>query len=516
MSDNSADIIIHNANIITIDPKTRSAEMIAIKGNTILAVGGKNDMGRFKGTNTKVIDCDGKTIIPGFNDAHCHPIPFAITMRYVDCSPSVAKSIAEIQVRLRQYSAEIPPSKWIRAAKYNETQLIDKRHPTRKDLDEAVPNNPTILVHNSGKMCVLNSMALSLLGITKNTPYHSGGCIGRDEKTGEPDGIIYGRNETVEEGIPSLDEEELQQGIRLANREYLSHGITSIQDTTWSNSLRHWKYFQEIKESGILTPRVTMLFGSDAVDEFQKSGLSTGSGDSKLRLGGAKIALDESTGNDHPSQMELNKHALQAHKAGFQLAFHVNDIYSLNTALTALQFIKQNEQKPFSRPRMEHCAFCPPEFIQKLKFFQVIVATQPSFLYYLGETYRRDVPDEQREWLYPLKSFRNQGVNTAMSSDSPLFSCNALTGIYTAITRKDISGKTVTLQESISLLDALTAYTMWPAYASFEETLKGSITPGKLADLIVLSDNITKIEPEEILNTKVMMTIIDGKVMWEG
>jgi hypothetical protein len=516
MLDNSADLIIYNANCITLDPNIPIAEMIAVKDNIILAVGNKGDISEFKGPNTKVIDCNGKTVIPGFNDAHCHPIPFAITMRYVDCSPSKVKSIAEIQDRLRQHSECISTAKWIRAAKYNESHLLEKRHPTRKDLDAVTPNNPTILVHDSGKLCVLNSQALKLLDITKNSSDQPDGHIGRDDKTGEPNGIIYGRNETVEKGIPPLDDEELRQGIRLINQEYLSNGITSVQDTTWSNSLRHWKYFQGLKESGALTSRVTMLIGSDAVEEFQENALCTGSGDVRLRIGGAKIALDESTGNDHPPQDNLNRHALRAHRAGFQLAFHVNDIYSLQTALTALQFIVQKDPKPCQRPRLEHCAFCPPEFIPKLKAFQMIVTTQPSFLYYLGETYRRDVSAEQREWLYPLKSFNNQGVTTAISSDSPLFPCNPFIGLYTAITRKDISGNFLTPQESISLSDALAAYTINPAYASFEEKLKGSLTPGKLADLIVLSDDITKIEPEGILSTRVVMTVIDGKVVWEG
>lgn len=516
MSDNSADLIIHNAKALTMDPNIRTAEMIAIKGNIILAVGGKDDVGRFTGPSTKMIDCKGRTVVPGFNDAHCHPIPLAITMRYVDCSPSMVKSIAELQARLRQHSEGISASKWIRAAKYNERQFVDKRHPTRRDLDEVSLNNPIILVHDSGKLCVLNSLALQLLGITKNTPDQPGGHIGRDEQAAEPNGIIYGRNEQVEKGIPRLDEEELRLGIRLANQDYLSHGITSVQDTTWSNSLRHWKYFQGFKESGALTPRINMLIGSDAVQEFQESALCTCSGDVQLRVGGVKIALDESTGNEHPPQDELNKHTLRAHRAGFQLAFHISDIYSLQTALAALQYIIQNDPKPCSRPRLEHCAFCPPELIPKLKAFQVIVATQPSFLYYLGETYRRDVTAEQKEWLYPLKSFMSQGIRTAMSSDSPLFPCNPFIGLYAATTRKDSSGYALTPQESISPLDALAAYTIWPAYASFEESSKGSITTGKLADLIVLSDDITKIEPEEILSTRVVMTIIDGKVVWEG
>jgi predicted amidohydrolase YtcJ len=428
----------------------------------------------------------------------------------------MVRSIADIQYRLRGHADSVPRSKWIRAAKYNEAQLAEKRHPTRRDLDEVTPNNPAMLVHDSGKLCVLNSLALQLLGITMNTPDPPGGHIGRDEQTGEPDGIIYGRNEQVERGIPPLDEEELRLGIRLADQDYLSHGITSVQDTTWSNSLRHWKYFQGIKESGALTPRVTMLVGSDAVEEFQENGLCTGSGDSQLHLGGAKIALDESTGNHRPPQEELNRHALRAHRADFQLAFHVSDIYSLQTALTALQFIVRNDPKPYARPRLEHCAACPPALVPKLKAFQVIVATQPSFLYYLGETYRRDVAAEQRGWLYPLGSFKAQGVTTVLSSDSPLFPCNPFVGMYAAVTRKDSSGHAVTPQESISLLDALAMYTVWPAYASFEEASKGSIAPGKLADLAVLSDDITKTEPEGLLNIRVMMTIIDGKMAWEG
>lgn len=516
MSNNSADLIIKNANVLTLEPNKRPAEMIAIKGNTILAVGSKDKISIFKGPHTRVIDCAGKTVTPGFNDAHCHPIPFAITMRYVDCSPSMVKSIAEIKSRLRQHSQKLSSCKWIRAAKYNETQLSDKRHPARKDLDESTPDNPTILVHDSGKICVLNSLALQLLGITKNTPVHSGGYIGRDENTGEPNGIIYGRNEKVEKGIPSLDDEELQQGIRLANLNYLSHGITSVQDTTWSNALRHWKYFQRLKESGVLTPRITMLIGSEAVPEYQENDLHTFSGNNQLRVGGAKIALDESTGNDHPPQEELNRHAMRAHRAGFQLAFHVSDIYSLQTALEALHFINQNNPQPCSRPRLEHCAFCPPELIPKLKAFRVIVVTQPSFLYYLGETYRRDVTSEQKKWLYPMKSFTSQDVGAAISSDSPLFSCNPFIGLYAAVTRKDKTGHVVEPRESISLLDALSAYTICPAYASFEESSKGSITPGKLADLTVLSNDIMKLEPDELLNTKAVMTIIDGKVVWEG
>jgi predicted amidohydrolase YtcJ len=515
MSDASADLVLHNARVLTLDNKLPLASMVAIKGSNILTVGSEHEFDSVKGANTKVIDCEGKTVIPGFNDAHCHPISFAMTLLYVDCSPSKVNSISDIKTHISKQARSAASSEWVRAAKYNDTQLAEARHPTRRDLDEAAPDNPVILVHDSGKSCVLNSLALQLIGLTKDTPDPPGGHIGHDANTGELNGIISGRNEYVEQRIPPLGQQELQHGIRLANQDYLSHGITSIQDTTWSNGLRHWKYFQELKESGLLAPRVTMMVGSDAVEEFQQNDLRTGSGDSQLRLGGAKIALDESTGLEHPPQEELNNHVLRAHRAGFQLALHVGHVHNLQTSLASLQFLVQNDPTPYSRPRLEHCAFCPSALVPKLRAFETIVITQPSFLYYLGETYLKEVSAEQLNWLYPMRSFKSQGVVTAISSDSPLFPCNPFIGISAAVTRKEQLGNTIGPHESASALDTLKMHTSWPAYASFEEDSKGSITAGKLADLLVLSDDPTNIEPEGIIDVAVMTTIIDGKVVWE-
>jgi hypothetical protein len=515
MSNVSADLILYNARVITLDQKQPVAELVAVKGNKILDVGGEESLGLFRGAGTRLIDCEGGTVVPGFNDAHCHPLSYAATLLYVDCSPALVKDVAGIQVGIRWRAERTPEGKWVRAAKYDEFRLVGKRHPNRWELDEAAPRNPVVLVHSSGSICVLNSPALSLLGINRETPDPPGGRIGRDPETGEPDGLIVGRNELVERGVPPLDEEELAEGVRLASLEFLSNGITSLQDTGWSNDLSHWQRFQRLKERGILPVRVAVLAGSDNLEEFKNSGLSTSSGDAQLRLGGVKIALDESTGCPHPPQEDLNDHALRAHKSGFQLALHVNDLYTLEAALAALDFVLQQVPRPGHRHRLEHCAVCPPGLLRRLGASGAMIVTQPPFLYHMGDRYLDEVSSAHLGWVYPAGSFLKRGLKVAASSDSPVAPCNPLVGIYAAVTRKTETGRTLSPWERISPLEALKMYSLWGAYASFEDGIKGSISSGKLADLVVLSGDPTRTDPEEIREIKAMLTVVDGRVVWE-
>jgi len=515
MAGGLADLILYNAGVITLDQKQPVAELVAVKGNKILGVGGKDSLELFKGAETRLVDCEGGTVVPGFNDAHCHPLSYAATLLHVDCSPAAVKNIAGIQAGIRRRAERAPAGRWVRAAKYDEFHLAGKRHPNRWELDEAAPRNPVILVHCSGSICVLNSPALSLLGINRETPDPPGGRIGRDPETGEPDGLIIGRNELVEKGVPSLDEEELAEGVRLAALEYLSKGITSLQDTGWSNDLNHWRTFQSLKEQGILPLRVVMLAGSDNLAEFKNNGLSTGSGDEQLRVGGVKIALDESTGCSHPPREDLNDHALRAHKAGFQLALHVNDLYTLEAALAALDFILQEVPRPDHRHRLEHCAVCPPGLLRRLGASGAMIVTQPPFLYHMGDRYLEGISSAQLGWVYPTGSFLKRGLKVAASSDSPVAPCNPLVGIYAAVARKTETGRTLSPWERVSPLEALKMYSLWGAYASFEDGIKGSITPGKLADMAVLNGDPTRTTPEEIKEIKVMLTVIDGRVLWE-
>lgn len=244
-------------------------------------------------------------------------------------------------------------------------------------------------------------------------------------------------------------------------------------------------------------------------------GLSMGSGDSQLSVGGIKLALDESTGCPHPPQEDLNHLALRAHQAGFRVAFHVSDVHMLQASLEAIKFVCQGAPGADHRFRLEHCAICPPDLLLRIKASRAIVVTQPSFLYYLGQKYQAEVLPHQTNWFQPIGSWRRWGVKVAFSSDAPLVTSNPLTGIYAAVTRKMETGHKLAPQEGISTLDALKMYTMQGAYASFEEGEKGTISPGKFADLAVLSDDPIRVAPEQLPGLKVLRTIVNGEVMME-
>ena len=510
-----ADLLLHNAKVITLDESQPRVEMVAIKGNRILNVGREEDVESFKGARTRVVACQGKTIVPGFNDAHCHPIGLAAGLLSVDCGPSSVRSIVELQAQIRQRAKQTPKGKWIRAVGYNEFYLAEKRHPNRWDLDKAAPHHPVKLSHRSGHACVLNSLALKLLGISEETPEPPDGIIERDLETGEPNGLLFEMNPHVEKLTPPLSEEEMERGIGLANEEIISRGITSLQDATWSDSLKRWQILRGLKEREKLVSRVSMMIGIDELEEFKQRGLSTGSGDSQLRLGGVKVILQTTTGSLNPPQEELDQLVSKAHKAGFQLALHVVEENTVEAAITALEYALCQIPKPDHRHRLEHCSVCPPHLVQRLKDIKAIVVTQPPFIYYSGERYLATMPQDDLRWLYPIGSLLSSGLRVAASSDSPVAGLNPLVGIYAAVTRAAETGQTLLPQEGISRLEALKMYTLEAAYASFEEGVKGCLTPGRLADLVVLSDDPTKVPPEEIKEIEVVMTIVDGKVVWQ-
>ena len=513
----TADIILKNANVITMDPRQPTAELVATKGDCILLVANKEELESVTGAGTKIIDCRGKTVVPGFNDAHCHFFSFLRKLLSIDLSPSSVSSISDIKVAIRHRAQSTPLGKWLTGTGYNEFYLAEERHPTRWDIDEVAPHHPVVLAHHALHACVLNSLALSLAGITRETPEPPGGLIDRDPNTGEPSGLLYEMLGYIrEEVMPPLSEEELVNGTTLANQHYLSQGITSLQEATVVNELSRWQTLQGLKDNGKLKSRVSMMFGIEALSQFQEVGLTLGSGDSQLRLGGVKIIVGETTGQPYPPQPELNQQVFSAHQAGFQLAIHATKPSTVEAAIIALECAYSQLPQTGRRHRIEHCSACPPRLLKRLSRLKATIVTQPPFVYYSGERYLATVPANQLPWLHRFKSFLNSGLIVAGSSDSPVVPDNPLVGIYAAVTRQTESGQYLLPQESISVEQALAMYTINGAYASFEESMKGSITQGKLADVIVLSDDPSKSPPEQIKDAKVEMTIIDGKVVWEA
>ncbi|MBI2858257.1 MAG: amidohydrolase [Chloroflexi bacterium] len=510
----AADHLLYNASVLTMDPQQPCARLVAIKGNKVLATGADQDLAAFKGANTRLVDCAGGTVIPGFNDAHCHPLAAAASAIAVNCSPVAVRSIKDIQAGIRRRAGQVKEGQWLRAFGYDEARLIEKRPPSRRDLDDAAPRHPVALVNSSGHDCVLNSLALKLAGIDRNASI--GAMVHRDPVTGEPNGLISGRSQLVEKAVPRLTEEELEQGMKLVSQEYLSYGITSVQDTSWSNGRRHWQAWERLMLRGIVATRVSVFLGTEALEEFQDMGLAMGAGDGRLRLAGMKLALDESTGSPHPPQGDINALSLRAARAGLQVAFHVSDVPMLEASLEAMEFVRR--QLPERRPlfRLEHCPICPPGRLLGLKSSGAIVVTQPSFLHYFGDSCQQQLRAEQAGWLWPIGSLRRRGVTVALSSDSPMVSANPMVGVYSAVTRRTESGQEIGVRERVSVVEALKMYTLNGACASREEQTKGSISPGKLADLAVLSADITQVNAEQLSALRVVMTIVDGKIAWEG
>jgi len=452
--------------------------------------------------------------VPGFNDSHCHILALASSLLGVDCSPSAVGSIADIQVHIREQAQKLPPGSWIRGAGYNEFYLAEKRHPNRWDLDQAAPRHPVKLTHRSGHASVLNSLALSSIGVSMDSPEPPGGMIERDLESGEPNGLLLEMEAYIDKAVPHLSETELEKGIGLANERYISLGITSLQDATAHNGLREWHSFMRLKEKGELAPRLWIMMGIAALEELQESGFHPHFGDDGLRLGAIKIVLDETTGSLYPGQEELTEQVLRAHQAGFQVAIHAIEEGPVGAAARSLEHALHRGPEIGRRHRVEHCSVCPPPLLQGLKDARAIVVTQPAFIYYSGERYLATVHEEQLPWLYRIGSFLKEGLMPAAGSDSPVAPNNPLVGMYAAVARKTEGGDELAAEERISPLEALAMYTRAAAYASFEEKVKGSVAVGKLADFALLSADPTEVRPEEITRIEVEMTIVDGRIVW--
>lgn len=511
------DLILYNANVITMNPRRPRAQAVAVKGDRIAWVGGNADLAALKGPNTKVIDCGGRTVIPGFIDAHCHVVALAATLVEVDCSPEAVSSIEEIKVALRRQAEAQPPGTWIRAHGYNEFYLAEGRHPTRWDLDAAAPYHCVKLTHRTRRAAVLNSLALGRAGISIESSDPPGGLIDRDLDSGEPTGLLYGMNAYLsEEVVPPLSGGDLERAVRLAGRQLLSLGVTSLQDATESNGLEQWRLFRSWRDRGAFLPRIWMMVSPKTLADFRQAGLGPGSGDDGLRLGAVKIAIDETRGYLNPPQGELNRLALAAHRGGYQVAFHAVEENTVDAAVRAIEHVLEQSPQRDHRHRVEHCSVCPPALLRRLRALGALVVTQPPFVYYSGERYLAQVSRQELPWLYRIGSMVRGGVRVAASSDAPVAPPNPLVGIYAAIARKAQTGQLLGPLEAVTCLQAIRMYTSAAAYAAREDAQKGSIAAGKLADLAVLSQDPTVVDVETLKDLAVDITILGGEVVWQA
>ena len=311
------DIVIINANVLTMDPSQPRAEAVAISGERILEVGENEDIKRLAGPDTQVMDGQGLTLLPGFVDSHIHVLSLARTTQELDCRPDKASSVAAIAHRVFEWARIVPPGEWVRCFGYDDLALEESRHPARYDLDNISPRHPVRLDHRSGHATVLNSLGLQMVGIPADTPDPVEGVIERDE-TGEPTGVLFEMSAFLAKRVDSSQSQnKMKHGVTAANRFLLSYGITSVQDAGPENGPERWQAFRDLIDSDTLQTRVTMLAGVSRRVDLLDSGLSWRIGDHDLRLGHVKIMLTLTTGTLHPRLEELREFAAEACQSGF-------------------------------------------------------------------------------------------------------------------------------------------------------------------------------------------------------
>ncbi len=523
-------------NIITMDCKKPRAEAILVVGDRISVVGSNSEIEAFIDGGTEVIDLGGRTLVPGFIDCHAHPMFYGESLMAVDCRTPPVSSIKELVSAIHMKAEEEPKGEWIIGTGYDDFKLAERRHPNRWDLDDAAPDNPVVIMRLCGHVSVMNSLALQMAGITKDSADPEGGHIDKDQETGEPTGVLRGNAMTpIYVLIPPSDMEKLRRAFRLAAEQFLARGVTSVSDADVDSSLVVKAYQAATREDGVPL-RVNLMMSVSMLDDLSRLGVQTGFGDDKLRIGAIKIVADGSssgrtaavsepyeddpgnTGIMYISREELDEKILASHKAGFQVGVHAIGDKAISVVLDSYEKALKELPRADHRLRIEHCGICTPTIIERIKRICVIPVPQPIFLYGEGESYRAGLGEERVKWAYPLRSYLENGIVTPMSSDCPATSgtelISPLLGIYVAVTRKTDSGRELGPEQRILVEDALRCYTLNSAYAAFEDDVKGSIEPGKLADFAVLSEDPTRIAEEKIKDTYVEMTIVGGKVVY--
>ncbi len=531
----SAKTIFINGSAVTIDGKDRICEAVAVAGNKILCVGSTPEALKFRSSHTDIIDLKGRSLIPGFVDAHCHAATYGIAQLQLPCSPRDVCSIEELLRSVSQRASITPPGEWILGRGYNHLSMREKRHPTRWELDSAAPNHKVFLVRTCGHLAVANSRVLEEFDISPGTPDPDGGKIDKDAQ-GQPTGLLYEQAAMRIRMQTQPSPADLETALNKMNADFLQLGITSLHDASGVNPEEIRVFQKGVREGWIKIRLYLMVRSAGSVcqlgDTFLQTGLVSGFGNERIRLGPYKVMIDGagSSGSaamksPYPadprnygilniSEQDLNDRIEHAHRAGYQIALHAIGDKAIEMALDSYAKALARYPRSNHRHRIEHCGFLNDALLQKMNELEVIPALGLPFLYELGDNYLEIYKQNDLERAYPLGSLLKNGIKAALSSDAPVIHPNPMHGLYFALNHKTKSGRSIAREQKVEILQALRAYTLHGAYASFEESIKGSLEAGKLADMVVLSRNILSTPAEELLNISVDYTMVDGEIVF--
>ncbi|MFZ5634243.1 MAG: amidohydrolase [Bacillota bacterium] len=530
------DLVLFNGDVHTLDRAGTQAEAVAVRNGKIAAVGSSPEIRNMANAKTEVIDLKGRTLLPGFIDAHNHMIMYGIKFSDINCQDGTIKSIAQITEEVGRQAKQKPPGDWITCWGYDDAKLLEKRHPSRWDFDRVAVKHPVVCHRACNHVAVVNSKALELMGITRETPDPAGGVIERDV-SGEPTGILKENAlNLVKKAIPTPGVDRMRKAIKQAGAVYNREGVTSVHEAGAGFAFpgpNEVRAFQSALQHGDLSVRVYMMVYTELLDELVALGFRTGFGNDFLRIGSYKIFTDGGFGGktaalEEPYQGDVTRGIIsipkesliekmrKAHRAGFQLAVHAIGDRAINMVLDAFEAILKEYPRLGHRHRIEHFALATPPIIQRAKKLNLVPVPQAGFIYYFGDSYIDYLGEDRIMHVYPLRSLLEAGLITPLSSDRPGIPGYPLRGIETAVLRETYTGQVVGLNQAITIDRALRMYTNYAAYASFEEERKGSIEPGKLADFVVLGASPFKVPPKEIASIPVELTIVDGRIVYRN
>jgi hypothetical protein len=533
-----ADLIIRNARVRTMDPRGPIAQALAVWRGLVLAVGTEAEIESLRAPGTQDLDLGGRTVLPGFIDAHEHLSWFAEEPLKLDCSAQRMGSLAELLAQVGRAAARLAPGDWIRGVLYDDTKMAEGRPLTRADLDSAAPDHPVIVIHVSAHWAVVNSLALKLGGLSERSPDPKGGALGREPGSGRLDGRLIemamfnfafeslAAEPTV---VPPFPPEVRRKTLQDAARTLNAAGVCGVGDALTAPS--YVATYRELAAEAQLSLRVNMMIPYIFLPRLEQIGLLGPWGNEWIRCAGIKVIVDGAIAgrtaamkngyadapDDHgvlliEDQAELDAIVARIHRAGYQACVHANGDLAIEMALTAIERAQAALPRRDPRHRLEHCTMVDDGILAWMARLGVMALPFGSYLYQHGEKLERFYGARAAR-MFAHNSFLKAGVKVAGSSDHPAGLYPPLLGVQSMVTRQTASGQVIGPAERIPLEEAFRMYTVYAAYASGEEHLKGRLSPGFLADLVVLDQDPWETAPEEIGRIGVRLTLVGGRVV---
>jgi len=525
------DLILHNGNILTVNDRGPHAQALAIARDRFLAVGSDSEVMNLASAATKKIDLGGKTVSPGFIDAHAHPAEAGLMhLRMVDCD---RRSISAIQAALRERAAKTPPGEWVLGFKYDDTKTEEGRPLTAADLDAAVADHPVHIQHRGGHTVYVNSLGFRMAGVDEKTPDPPGGKIDRDPATGKLTGrVAESAQEFFEKAIPqNFSRDDHREGVKLISKMLARTGITSATEAQGTPT--DLRAYQDAHESGDLLYRAYCFINFRFLDAMIAAGSRTGLGNEWVRVGAIKLVCDgsisertarlstpyEGRPNDYGilvmTEEELYAHGRKAHLAGWQIATHANGDVAIDTTMRVYERLQKESPCRDPRFRLEHCTVVNDSLIARIKALGAIPTPFSTYVYYHGEKMRY-YGDERLNHMFALRSFLDAGIRATQASDYPPGEFIPMMALQSEVTRTDMKGNVWGPMQRITVEEAIRVGTINGAYASYEENIKGSIEVGKLADLVVLGRDPLKENPSTLVTIPVERTMAGGRWTFES